>query len=112
MLPDVKKFLVDILLSVDIILEYLTDVKSYAEFAKNKMAVDAIERRLAIIGEALAKAIKADDTITVSDSKKIIGLRHILVHDYDLVDEPIIWKIINVNIPVLKKEVAILLQQD
>jgi uncharacterized protein with HEPN domain len=31
--------------------------------------------------------------LNVTDQKKIIGLRHILVHDYDLIDDGTIWKI-------------------
>jgi len=31
--------------------------------------------------------------LNVTGQKKIIGLRHILVHDYDLIDDGTIWKI-------------------
>ncbi|MCC6287886.1 MAG: DUF86 domain-containing protein [Chitinophagaceae bacterium] len=38
----------------------------------------------------------------IADKKKIIGLRHILVHDYDLIDDSTIWLIITKSLPVLK----------
>ncbi|MBX3255256.1 MAG: DUF86 domain-containing protein [Chitinophagaceae bacterium] len=41
---------------------------------------------------------------SISDKKKIIGLRHILVHDYDLIDDSTIWLIVQRNLPVLKSE--------
>jgi uncharacterized protein with HEPN domain len=68
------------------------------------MLIDAVERRLAIIGEALWKLTKLDKDIKITDQKKIIGLRHILVHDYDLIDDASIWKIVNNNLETLKEE--------
>lgn len=59
------------------------------------MVVDAIERRLAIIREALWKAIKLNRYILVTYQNKIIRLRRILVHDYNLIDDASIWKIIH-----------------
>lgn len=106
---DAKKYLVDIALSIDIILKYADQIQVYTDFANDQKSIDAIERRLAIIGEALNKAMALDNSIIVNNSKKIIGLRHILVHDYDLVDAPIIWKIVKNDIPVLKKEIEAIL---
>ena len=68
------------------------------------MLIDAIERRLAIIGEALWKASKLNKHIIVTDQNKIIGLRHILVHDYDLIDDASIWKIVQSNLKILQEE--------
>ena len=34
--------------------------------------------------------------------RKIIGLRHILVHDYDTIDEKVLWKVIRQEIPLLR----------
>lgn len=56
------------------------------------------------IGEALFKANKINELSDISDIKRIIGLRHILVHDYDLIDDATIWRIIQNNLPVLKSE--------
>jgi uncharacterized protein with HEPN domain len=69
------------------------------------MLIDAVERRLAIIGEALWKLTKLNNEIKVTGQKKIIGIRHILVHDYDLTDDASIWKIINSNLGTLKEEI-------
>jgi uncharacterized protein with HEPN domain len=109
MKPEARKYLVDISLSAKAIMEYVENINGFSEFAKNQLLVDAIERRLAIIGEALNRAIHEDDAIIVTDAKKIIGLRHILIHNYDLIDAPIIWKIINNNIRTLQQEIDNLL---
>lgn len=46
----------------------------------NITITDAAEKRLAIIGEAVWKVTKNDNSIKISDYKKIISLRHILIH--------------------------------
>jgi uncharacterized protein with HEPN domain len=103
--PESSKFIADILDSIDSIHSYLSDVKTFSEYASNFMMVDAVERRLAIIGEALWKLTKLNKNIQVTDQRKIIGLRHILVHDYDLIDDASIWKIIHNNLDQLKEEI-------
>ncbi len=71
---------------------HLNGIRSFKEYALNLTVIDAVERRLAIIGEALRKASQLNTNISVSDQNKIIGLRHILVHDYDLINNASIWK--------------------
>jgi len=44
--------------------------------------------------------------------RKKTGLRHILVHDYDVIDDSAIWLMIQRNLPVLKPELTILMATD
>ncbi len=81
-----KLFYLIYLDSIEIIETHLKDVKNLKAYQNNFLVADAVERRLAIIGEALSKATKLNSDITVSHQKKIIALRHIIVHDYDIVD--------------------------
>ncbi|MGN6435908.1 MAG: HepT-like ribonuclease domain-containing protein [Agriterribacter sp.] len=104
MKPDIRKYFEDMLLSIDMIESHLTDVKSLQEYENDQKTIDSVERRLAIIGEALFKADRLDNTMAISDKKRIIGLRHILVHDYDLIDDSTIWLIVQKNLPLLKSE--------
>lgn len=103
--PESFKYIGDILDSIEMIKSHLTGIKTFSEYASNFMLIDAVERRLSIIGEALWKLTKLDKNINVTDQKKIIGLRHILVHDYDLIDDASIWKIVNTNLEKLKEEI-------
>lgn len=105
MSPDYIKYVQDVLDSIKKIESYLESVKSFSDYSSNYILIDAVERRLAIVGEALWKAAKLNKLIEVTDQKKIIGLRHILVHDYDLIDDASIWKIVQTNLPVLKEEI-------
>lgn len=102
---DSAKYIQDILDSIKLIELYLCEIKSFADYTSNFTVIDAVERRLAIIGEALWKASKLNKEILVTDQNKIIGLRHILVHDYDLIDDASIWKIVQNNLKTLKEEI-------
>ena len=104
MKPDIRKYLEDMLLSIEIIEEHLNGIKSLLEYEADQKTIDSVERRLAIIGEALFKADKLDEFLIISDKKRIIGLRHILVHDYDLIDDSTIWLIVQRSLPLLKSE--------
>jgi uncharacterized protein with HEPN domain len=106
---EVKKFLQDILDSISLIENYLQSLSSLADYQNDLKSIDAVERRLAIIGEALWQANKVDSSIDVTEKSKIISLRHILVHNYDLVDDSTIWMICKKHIPLLKDEVSALL---
>jgi len=106
---EARKFLIDIQQSIDIIESHIAGIGSFPVFSSDLKTLDAVERRLGIIGEALWKAQKMEPSIDVSDIKKIVGLRHILVHDYDLIDAAIIWKVLQQNLPVLKEEISKLL---
>jgi uncharacterized protein with HEPN domain len=105
MSPDYIKYLQDIIDSINAIESYMEGANSFSDYSKNYMLIDAVERRLAIIGEALWKASKLNKNILITDQKKIIGLRHILVHDYDLIDDASIWKIAQANLKILKEEI-------
>jgi len=107
--PDIAKYLEDVRLSIEAIGHHLQHAPSFDAYKNNLTVIDAVERRLSIIGEALFKADKIDKQIVITDKSKVIGLRHILVHEYDLIDDSTIWNIIQQNLPVLKEEISKLL---
>ncbi len=105
MSKEIKAYYEDIQFSINRIEYHIAQVKSFTEFKNAFTVYDAVERRLAIIGEALWKIDKMDKDAAITDKQRIIGLRHILTHEYDLVNEEIIWKIIEQNLSLLKEEV-------
>ncbi len=110
--PEVNKLLNDIYKSIGMIEEHLNTVSSLSEYQNDLKTIDAAERRLAIIGEALWKADKLNRELIISDKKRIIALRHILIHDYDLIEDATIWMICKKNLPVLKTEVRAILDSN
>jgi uncharacterized protein with HEPN domain len=64
-----------------------------------------IVRHLQIIGEvarALPDSIRA--RAPEVPSAKIIGMRHILVHDYFGIDTDIVWDVVERDLPGLKRQ--------
>jgi uncharacterized protein with HEPN domain len=107
---EVKKYLQDIVDSIDIIELHLHGVSGLYAYQSDLKTIDAVERRLAVVGEALWKADKIDGALSISDKGKVIALRHILVHDYDLVENETIWVICKKHLPALKAEIKAILE--
>jgi len=105
----INKLLTDILKSIETIDAHLQNVLTLSIYKDNIMVNDAVERRLSIIGEALWQADKIDKILPISNESKIISLRHIIVHNYDVVESEAIWLICKKNLPILKTEVQAIL---
>ena len=105
MKPELLKYLDDIAFSVSRIEFHLKDIHSFETFKNSWTVYDAVERRLAIIGEAVWQIDKLEKDFQLTDKRKIIGLRHILTHDYDVVSADILLKITETYLPVLKTEI-------
>ena len=76
------------------ILGYLQK-KDYEDFLRDGLLQDAVERNLTIFGEAarkLSESFKSEHTEI--PWRRIIGLRNILVHEYEDIDYDEIWEII------------------
>ncbi|MBC8385689.1 MAG: DUF86 domain-containing protein [Candidatus Cloacimonetes bacterium] len=108
---EIKKYLFDIKTSIESIFEYLGEKRNFFEYQKNKLLRRAIERELEIIGEAANRILKIDQKFALSNARQIIDTRNWVIHGYDKVDDVVIWGIISIHLPKLKKEVEILLQE-
>lgn len=69
------------------------------------MLKGAVERHLAIIGEATNKFLKASPKNKLVNAIQIISLRNRLIHSYDNIDDRIIWTIVKKYLGPLKKEI-------
>lgn len=67
----------------------------------------AVERRFEIIGEALRQAIDAQPVIEaqISEARRIVNFRNLLIHGYHLGDPKIVWDIARTKLPKLLEEV-------
>ena len=106
---ETKKYLTDIVLSIHHIQLFLVDTPHFLAYQADLKTKRAVERELAIIGEAMTKIIKIE-TITIQNDKQIIALRNRLVHAYDSINDEMIWGIIQRHLPLLKQEVEELLK--
>lgn len=83
-------------------------IESEIDYSQNIILKKAIERNLEIIGEAVNRIVKRDNTFlgTLPESRSIIGLRNIIIHAYDGISDEMIWSVVNQHLPVLLKQVG------
>ncbi|OIN56998.1 HepT-like ribonuclease domain-containing protein [Arsenicibacter rosenii] len=87
-------------------LESYTNQQEFSDFCASSMMRYACIKQLEIIGEAcncLTSHLR--DEYTNVEWRKVIGLRHLLVHEYFGVDAALIWSILQTDLPVLKEQI-------
>ena len=106
-----KKILEDIRLAAANILEFTCD-KNFNDYENDQMLESAVERQFEIIGEALNRLAKADpETVSkISGFQRIISFRNILIHGYDIVENTVVWDVIQQDLPKLHNQVKNLLR--
>lgn len=106
-----RLFLSDVIEACNKISRYI-EGKSFAEFASDEVLFDATIRNLQNIGEAV-RCIP-EETRNLSPDvewKRIVGLRHLLVHQYFGVDPEIVWDLSVNYCPPLQVAVQSILDQ-
>lgn len=101
-----KKYLSDVLRSIDFIRSFTEELKSFDEYQENFLVKAAVERHLSIIGEAINKYLKETQDDSLEHAKQIVSLRNRLIHAYQAIDDRIIWTIIQKHLEPLKSEVT------
>jgi len=107
---EIKTWLQDIYRSIEEIDSFLPSERNFLDFQNDLKTKKAIERNIEIIGEALNRILKGKPNIRITDSRKIVDTRNRIIHGYDSVTEDVIWLIVIKYLPILKKEVEVLLQ--
>jgi len=106
----IKTWLYDILNAINEIESFFIDrPKKFQEFEEDIRTKRAIERNIEIIGEAMSRILKKDESIEISNSRKIVDVRNRIIHGYDSVSDDIIWAIVIKYLPILQDEIEILL---
>ncbi len=82
----------------------------FDDFYGNIQLRRAIERDIEIIGEAINRILKVDNTIAITNARKIVDARNYIIHGYDSLSPDIIWSMVINHFPVLKAEVLKLLE--
>lgn len=108
----INTWLYDILSSINEIESYFIETPKMFEIYQNDLKTKrAVERNIEIIGEAMSRILKENSEIKISNSRKIVDVRNRIIHGYDSVSDDVIWGIVIKNLPVLQKEVAVLLNE-
>ena len=97
-------------MAIALIEEFTTGVVDFNVYDNDRKTQSAVERQLAIIGEALNQFRKVEPSIEIQNDKQIVSFRNRLVHAYDSIDNSIVWAIISKHLQPLKTEVTKLLE--
>ena len=103
---DIKAWLYDILNAIMEIESFFNDsTKEFVKYQNDLRTRRAVERNIEIIGEALSRILKRDETIVITNSRKIVDTRNRIIHGYDTVSDDVVWGIVIRHLPILKTEI-------
>ncbi len=107
-----KKYLADILSSIEEIEFFMENrPKEYATFCNDLLFRRGVERNIEIMGEAMNQALKINPELPVTSARKVVDTRNFVIHAYDSLKPDILWGIVINHMPILKIEVANLLDE-
>ncbi|MEZ6235602.1 MAG: HepT-like ribonuclease domain-containing protein [Phycisphaerales bacterium] len=77
------------------------------QYRRDRKTQDAVERTVEIVGEA-ARHVSEPARAQFPELRwgSIVAARHILAHEYDDVNQQVMWKIITIHLPVLTTTLA------
>lgn len=87
--------------------------KTLDEYKRDVLLRSAVERQLAIVGEALSQLLKIVPQFAerFSDRRRLIAFRNRVIHGYSTVDDDIVWSIARTKLQVLLDEIEALLRE-
>ncbi len=88
----------------------LVEGRSLADYLSDELMRAGVERKLTIVGEAMVRLRGTDPGILaqITDCRRIIGFRNLVVHGYDAIDAEAVWAILHENVPILVSEIEAL----
>ena len=109
---DPRSFLWDVRDAVDAISTFAGG-RAFADYVADRMPRSAVERQFEIIGEALNQLVKVDPELArqIPALRRIVGFRNVLIHGYHRIDDPVVWRTIDIELPPLRAQVAPLLAE-
>lgn len=106
----IKVWLRDILQAIREIESFIADISSLEQYQLDVKTRRAVERNVAIVGEAMNKIRKEEPEISITSIREIVHTRNLVIHAYDRVSNQIIWSIVKESLPILKSEVETILK--
>lgn len=95
------QYLIDILEAAKLARSYV-EGKTQDDFLADTQCQDAVIRRLEIIGEAAGRlSEETRATVPELDWRAMIGMRNMMIHEYDGVDLDIVWETVETDLPAL-----------
>ena len=107
---DPRKSLEDMRRAAEFLLR-ITAGRTLDDYRADEVLRCVVERKFEILGEALNRLNKSDPALAtqVPEHRQIISFRNVLIHGYDTIDEAVVWKIVQQDLPILKQQMESLL---
>ncbi len=88
-------------------LQLVVGSRTQEEYEANFIIQRAVEREFILIAEVIKRmqAISGEVQRRIDSVQRITGFRNVLVHNYDFVDEQIVWSSITTTLPLLKQQI-------
>jgi uncharacterized protein with HEPN domain len=104
---DPRAYLWDVREAADAIASFMQG-RGFDAYAGDLMLRSAVERQLAIIGEALSQLARVDQGLAarIPELRRVIGFRNVLIHGYDQIDNAGVWRIVEAVLPPLRRRIA------
>jgi uncharacterized protein with HEPN domain len=110
-MPPDEAYLRDILDSARLAIQYLAG-SAWEDFARNVQVQDSVIRRIEVIGEAAGRVSRAGRRqwphLPWAD---MVGMRNVMIHDYDALDLYIVWRTVTEDLPQLANQLAAILNE-
>ncbi|MDD2764767.1 MAG: DUF86 domain-containing protein [Opitutaceae bacterium] len=101
-----SKLLFDVLESGRSIRQWRTG-RTFADYEKDRQFRRAVEREFEVIGEALNRLSRTAPEIAdrIGELASIVSFRNRIIHGYDVIDDAMVWGVIESHLPRLLEEV-------
>lgn len=109
---DARAYLQDVVEACAAILSVLSGVE-FDEYVATRFLRSAVERVFTIIGESAVRLSRLDPQLfaRITNGRRIVDFRNQLTHEYQRVDDRIVWLIARDDVPVLRAECQTLLAE-
>jgi uncharacterized protein with HEPN domain len=109
---DARAYLQDVAEACAAILSALSGV-DFDEYLATRFLRSAVEREFTIIGEAAVRLSRLDPALfaRITNGRRIVDFRNQLTHEYQRVDDRIVWLVARDDVPVLRAECEALLAE-
>jgi uncharacterized protein with HEPN domain len=104
-----RKLLEDIRQAAELIVRF-TAGKRFEDYARDPLLRSGVERQFELIGEAVSRPSRNDpDAVRrIEDAPRVVAFRNILIHGYDIVDDAVVWDVIQTHLGRLRENVEAL----
>jgi len=108
---DPRVLLMAVVESADAIADAVDGIR-FDDYCDSRLIRAAVEREFITIGEALNNLswVDSDVFVRIDQAVRIISFRNKLTHEYDRVDDALVWGVIQNNLPTLLKQCTQLLR--